>query len=1046
MSARAVLSSVLLASLLAATVPVAAAESELAILTYPIGLVTGEIPITADLGSSNAPAELYLDGNAVCSLSATSPSCSVDLGADPRVHLLELIRRSANGRGTEVARRWLNRPGQEAELALRFGPPGDAGRCTGSLVWSHPDKLDPVSLQLSDNGGPVEAVGDGHSFRFDCADPSVPHVVAAAAIFADGRRAEEVTLAGGRGGAAESSLTAIPVEWAGAGEASCDTVKTTLSGVAQAVQRAGYEVVFVLDPSAGYQTLQSTGWNASALPSTTSTTKTFDSLVLQGSKGSEPTPKASWKRADASLIGAERLWFVAPDDNLGRINGFGNGRPNWLRLLFQFGSTKLEGKPRLADAVAASGLVAAAGPRPRAVALILGSKAERDVSDFTPAQARSYLAEVGVPLIVLRNGRRSDDGWPEGVPVHNMEAMADALESLQARLERQCVAWFTGSIHPNRIAALLPDEVAIAGRLGDAPSDVEAVWRQAELALESYEEPPHAGTGQQVEVTAVTLLVAAKDDAGRPATDLEAADLAVFEDGRQVPVLGVARAVLTPPPRVVTGAEPAAAPPATPEPPAQELPVTIYVDRKLSGANEIGPPLRALAERAAWLASLGPVDIVVADRAVEATLTAARDPAAISAGLEDLAAQVSGRHAIEQLRSRFVRDLRKIPNRFPRSPRGEEDGEGSEDPTRRLVDALEQGQGGPTFERSIALTAARGAIAEEDALLRLTQERLRDWALESPVPRPRLMLVVGAGFDQDPVESYVPFIERLETELAGTAREEFKRFRQSERISGLGRTMASAGWLVVAVATTSASGSMMAADQHGGDRFQAFLSMAPEAVRTASSEWLLLDPISTQRRLAAPSGGDVVIGGNGLDALAAASAGWYRVSYQVDRAPDGIQHALEVRADRAGVQLSAPEVIATETGDEQAALRVRRVLREPARATAELAVAVAIGPLQAVGEDRLAAEATVSTDLATLAPFLTADSRRVVRVSVAVDTGAGDAFVLHRLATIEGQPPGWSYVVPLEWPRGATATAVVVEDLGSGAWGGAVTELPAVAP
>ncbi len=69
------------------------------ILTYPTGLVTGELEVKVDLGPEARPAELYLDGERACSLSllpagGTPPAitgCTVDLGPDPHVHLLELI-------------------------------------------------------------------------------------------------------------------------------------------------------------------------------------------------------------------------------------------------------------------------------------------------------------------------------------------------------------------------------------------------------------------------------------------------------------------------------------------------------------------------------------------------------------------------------------------------------------------------------------------------------------------------------------------------------------------------------------------------------------------------------------------------------------------------------------------------------------------------------------------------------------------------------------------------------------------------------------------
>ena len=86
------------------------------ILSYPIGLLVGLFPIAASLGPSKAPAHLLLDGRPVCELTERSPGCMVDLGRDPRVHLLELLRTDAAGHVTERVRRWVNRPGIESEV------------------------------------------------------------------------------------------------------------------------------------------------------------------------------------------------------------------------------------------------------------------------------------------------------------------------------------------------------------------------------------------------------------------------------------------------------------------------------------------------------------------------------------------------------------------------------------------------------------------------------------------------------------------------------------------------------------------------------------------------------------------------------------------------------------------------------------------------------------------------------------------------------------------------------------------------------------------
>jgi len=1026
---------------IAAAVPVlAAGESDLRILTYPIGLVVGVLPIDVDLGPGGQPAELYLDGEPVCSFGGTRTNCTVDVGEAPHVHILELVRRDAVGRVAAYARRWLNRPGQEAELAIQFAPRSEGGVCSGKVLWAHPLKQNPVVLEVTENGRNLIILDDGRSFRFPCADPTEPHVIEASVIFGDGRRAETVVLSGGFGGHAESGLTAVALETAVESDTSCATIEEALGSSVQRVEDTGFEVVFVLDPSAGYSTLMRSGFADSAVSGTSVTSKQYDQLVRQGGKGSEPTPKNSWKRAEASLFDAEKLWFVAPDKNLGRINGFGQGKMNWLRLLFQFGSTQFKEKPRLADAVAASGLVAAGRARQRVVVLMLGTKSTADDSHFTPEQARAYLAEVGVPLVVLRNGKLREDGWPTGIPVRNMEAMADGLESIEAELGGQCVAWFHGQVHPDQIAASLPDSVAIAGRRGEAPEDVEVVWRQAELAAVATATGTGTPTGEpvvgsRVEVTAVTVFLAARDERRRPIPDLTAKEIEVQEDGRPVTVLDLAPMMrLHTEPPTVAGAEGSDEEMTLPVGDG-EFPVAVYVDRRLSGSKEMDSSLEALCDRAEWLVSLGPVEVVVADQDVRTVLGPTRRAGELREVLDRLATETAGQHAIERIRIRFLRDIRKIPIRLESGGSGMEGGQQSQ------TTRLQKGEELKELDRSKVLTAARSSIVEEDGVLRLAADRVTDWALATPSEDPRMLFVVGAGFDEDPVDFYLPFVERLEAHHIGRAREDFKRYRQADRVDQVGRELAMAGWTVVPVASRTAGSQSISAEMHGGDRFQAFLSASQDAVDSRSPEWLLLDPIGSQRHLAAPSGGQVVMGKDGLDRLAESSVGWYRLTYQTDRAPDGAMHELAVVTTRPGSELQTKTVVASETSEGQATVRVRGLLQGSGD-QGDLPVEVVIGEPQQVEDDLLSAETTIVVDLGAIAPFLVEDGTRVVRVSLGVLTSDREPFILHRLETVTGRVDGWRYLMPLQWSSGPADLAVVVEDLESRIWGGTRIGLP----
>jgi hypothetical protein len=1041
---RRVLSSyaVLFLLVVSSSVVHAADETDLRILTYPIGLVVGEQSIEADLGSDGAPANLFLDGQPVCELTSSNPRCTVDLGDAPHVHLLELIRRDETGRVVAQANRWVNRPGQEAELAIQLAPRSEAGICGGKALWSHPLKKAPVLLEITQDGLVLRIAEDGRSFRFPCPDPNEPHVLAASAIFADGRRAEAVALSGGFGGHAEAGLTAVPLVTEASNLPPCDAVAAELGSVVMPAGKPGFEVVFVLDPTAGYRTLMATGWHKGMMPTNTSTTKQFDSLVQQGSKGSEARPRNSWKKAEASFIDADKLWFVMPDSELHRANGFGQGKLNWLPMLFNFGSRKLEDEARLADAVAASGLVAAAGPRRRGVVVVLGNKADRDGSAFSAAEAQTYLAEVGVPMFVIRSGKLRDDGWPAGVPAKNMEAMADALETIKERLQGQCVAWFPGNMHPNQIAASLPAGVEIAGRQDEAPEDVETLWRTAAAtddAVSPAAQPAASAAsgepvgGTRVEVTAVTVLFAARDDDGNPITDLTADEIEVAEDDIAVAVLSVERL-----PGAGSQAENEADETATAAAVDQaaatdaSMPVAVYIDRWLSGSNEVTSAVGALSERAQWMTSLGPVEIVVADDDVETVLEGERDPAVVRSMLDAQAKKRSGQHEIEAIRTRFMRDIRKRPE-LPRISPGQDQEEGPPQP-------VQMGDNPSSLERSKVLTAARGAIFEEDSALRYAMDRVTDWALQSSFDGPRLLLVVGAGFDEDPVDFYLPFVQRVENQNVGSANEEFKRYRQADRVARVGEDLAASGWLVVPVASQVTGSQVMSADTDGGDRFQSFVSSQPDANQTSGADFLLLDPLGSQHHLAAPSGGEVAVGDDGLDRLIDQSSGWYALTYQIDRPPDGANHRLEVSSNRPGTDIRSTSVIASETFEGEAAARARRLLRGSSE-TGVLGVDIALTDSQKGEGKTMTAEATITMRLDPIAPLLVEGGQRSLRVSVAVAAGENGVFVLHRIESVDGVVDAWGYRVPLQWPAGPAKLSVVVEDLGSGAWGGAVTDL-----
>jgi hypothetical protein len=711
---------------------------DIAILSFPVGLVVGEQTIEIRFDAADGPADLYLDGIRVCSPTAEDPQCRVDFGVVPQVHLLEIVQRNQDGDAIAAARRWINRPGQEAELAIRLDQKSAGGICGGQVQWLHPDKSNPIVLEVTENGRPL-LIGDDHrSFRFPCPDAGEPQVVAASAIFPDGRRAESVVLSGAFGGATGTSLMATALVAAENGVDPCEASASVEGGGFAVVENAGFEVVFVLDPTANYQALVTSGWSTVRRPTGSSVNVNPDFFLHQSGSGGSVEPKNSWKRAVSSLISADKMWFVLPDERLQRANGFSRGREGWLELLFQRGSIKPDTPLRVADGVAASGLVAAAGPRRRAVVLILGKTTGRDDSVFSPQNAQDYLSEIGVPLFVLRNGKPQDDGWPRGMQIKNMETMADALESIRNELDQQCVAWFEGDVDPVRISSALPAGIAIAGQRNEVvETDVEElqVGAVAEDRSQSAVPPLEA----RVDVTAVTVLVTARDSNGKPLTNLVATDIGVTEDGQPATVLD-----LQPVPRITTRQETgqseaaSAQPVPTPTTDAGGLPVAVFVDLEFSGAADTFAALDLLEDRSGWLASVGPVSVVEAGNGLRTILEGSRDAEQIRGALHDLVAASQGPGRIEQIRSRFLRE---------------------NGPMR------DQGASSNTSEEGL-IPSVRFAIYEEDLEVRRHLNRILSWAVAESGEKPGLLFVVGAGFDEDPREFYLPTVERRSPEDA----------------------------------------------------------------------------------------------------------------------------------------------------------------------------------------------------------------------------------------------------------------------------------------
>jgi hypothetical protein len=104
--------------------------------------------------------------------------------------------------------------------------------------------------------------------------------------------------------------------------------------------------------------------------------------------------------------------------------------------------------PRVAEAVAASGLAATRRERRRAVVLLLGADA-RDTGGLDASRVRRYLERLRVPLHVWRVALVEPPvsaSWPRAAEALTTNGLGSAFEALRTDLASQRVVWVEGRL------------------------------------------------------------------------------------------------------------------------------------------------------------------------------------------------------------------------------------------------------------------------------------------------------------------------------------------------------------------------------------------------------------------------------------------------------------------------------------------------------------------------------------------------------------------------------------------------------------------------
>lgn len=424
--------------------------NELIFLTAFLGLTLGTQPVRMDAKGDIAAVELQLDGRTVATLHQAPWQADVDFGRSLVPHRLVAIGR--DGSGTELTRaiQKINLPRPNAEAALVV----DGQRA--HIHWSSVDGKPPKTAELKADGKriPLDA---NLAAQLPALSPDVPHLLQATVESASGETAETTAIYGGMAESQSGNLTAVPVVLAGTAPRDAHALEGFFAGAtAIGIEKPAADVIVVRDPSEADGVMRlGRPLNAGAGGDPAS------SPMLSRGGPIPPAPRSesssdSWISRDGTVRFlwpyAGRAASGAPTDLFPSSRRFERSSGGFRWLLSSVASPVTSSQLRYADAVAVAGLQALGRQHPRAVVLIVGPSF-RDASILTPAQVRTFLDSVGVPLVVwsFADAASQPAGIKEWGPVTDITTVVklnDAVRELRRVLDEQRIVWLAGDYLP----------------------------------------------------------------------------------------------------------------------------------------------------------------------------------------------------------------------------------------------------------------------------------------------------------------------------------------------------------------------------------------------------------------------------------------------------------------------------------------------------------------------------------------------------------------------------------------------------------------------
>ncbi|HEX7614138.1 MAG TPA: hypothetical protein VF554_02565 [Thermoanaerobaculia bacterium] len=420
-------------------------------VTLILGIALGVRPIEVQADSTVSTVEFRLDGRLLSVLTAPPWKLVVDFGA-PMPH--ELVAVARGGDGAEIGRavQRLNVPRSiaEATLSLLAGT-GGRGRAA-RLTWESALSERPERVELTLDGQPL-APGDLARIALPDFRPADVHVLRAVLDFKEGTQATAELLVGGvkreapngpetLRGETQAELTAVPVVFSGRAPKESEMEEWFLANGkpvrVEAVEESPGEFVVVKDERAS-------SWLSDLRASAYHASYWYKVPLGKGQRlrfcwpGTRPPGEVA-PGYDVFLYSTD---YVAPRDAHRHI-------VDLRQLLIEVEPPEFHSPTRLADAVGAAALLAAAGNRPRAVLLLVAGP--DDESAMPVEWVRGYLRALRVPLFVWAKNRKIASAWGKVEVLATPENLKDAVARMARAVERQRIVWLEGSHLPQAVS------------------------------------------------------------------------------------------------------------------------------------------------------------------------------------------------------------------------------------------------------------------------------------------------------------------------------------------------------------------------------------------------------------------------------------------------------------------------------------------------------------------------------------------------------------------------------------------------------------------